>query len=154
MLFFFTPSTSRNGTYSNFSSTNKSCPVISHLMELPYPPYRFRHRPASALCLRDSDSRTDKQPNSRCAISATRGHIAPKRYRLPESTEPIDGLLAIKAIGRKQRRRKFRPIDRIGIPLADDGNPLVIPVAPARLRFGASATQAVTGIKRHAGLRR
>ena len=75
-------------------------------------------------------------------------------HHLPESTEPIDGLLAIKSVRRKQRRRKFRPIDRIGIPLTDDGDPFVIPVAAARLRFGASAAQAIAGVERHAGLRR
>ena len=75
-------------------------------------------------------------------------------HHLPESTEPIDGLLAIKSVRRKQRRRKFRPIDRIGIPLTDDGDPFVIPVAAARLRFGASAAQAFAGVERHAGLRR
>lgn len=72
-------------------------------------------------------------------------------HHLPESTEPIDGLLAIKSVRRKQRRRKFRPIDRIGIPLTDDGDPFVIPVAAARLRFGASAAQAIAGVERHAG---
>ena len=101
------------------------------------------------------DASTVLEADDRLIPVSSSGQGKPgESHHLPESTEPIDGLLAIKSVRRKQRRRKFRPIDRIGIPLTDDGDPFVIPVAAARLRFGASAAQAIAGVERHAGLRR